>query len=586
MPDNTSVTEFIFRVAGTADINAATVAMKGADTVAKEHNATVVGGSQAQVAAIGMTRREWMRTGSEASYYLTLAASKTSALGGQVAQVTGLVTQLGESFMYSTGIGMGIAVIGLAVSAAANVITRAQEEIRAGIKATLKPVEDLKTALNELEKPSGGVARALYEVAGVSKVVAELLAAAAEKGGMWRDRLHEIESASRKAAQAELDYAEARRNLEWGTAILITRGGITATQAEADSLTKLGISLENAKWKAYELYWQKRLLIEATAEEIIVTGHAATAQEHYAHMVKQGLAMSQVDIKIELERRATLEQLWKTLQKFIGGVIKTSVEVSITRTEVTEADIKATAAGTYKDKWDEPRRQAEAMYKNGEIPWTSKWTQDMMAKYAVKPEDFAIGFGDFSLFQKPGFLEGYKSTDYWEKLQADIVNNIDKYIGKESLIGDAWDKAWENLMKDSVRMGQLTKLGIRTQGDLLEKLGLKPGGVDIGLQKAADFDAVLASIRESILSNIPPELYTTVYVTYKLPPIDTGAPPPGGGNATRPPGTGAPQEDRRLPIASTSQEDRRPSIIINATVANSMDLERLAYRLGRVYQRR
>ncbi len=577
MPDNTSVTEFIFRVVGTADINAATGAMFHADNVAKEHNATVVGGAVAQSNAIGMTRREWMRTGSEASYYLTLAASKTSALGGQVAQVTGLVTQLGESFMYSTGIGMGIAVIGLAVSAAANVITRAQEEIRAGIKATLKPVEDLKTGLDELEKPSGGVARALYEVAGVSKVVAELLAAAAEKGGMWRDRLHEIENASRKAAQAELDYAEARRNLEWGTAIMITRGGVAATQAEADSLTKLGISLENAKWKAYELYWQKRLLVEATAEEIIVTGHAATAQEHYAHMVKQGLAMSQVDIKIELERRATLEQLWKTLQKFIGGVIKTSVEVSITRTEVTEADIKSAAAGTYKDKWDEPRRQWEAMYKNGEIPGTSQWAQDMMAKYGMTAEDMSLGFGDFSLFQKPGFLEDYKTTEYWQTLQDDTIKNIDRYIGKESLVADTWDKTWDTIMKDPIRSKQLEGLGIRTQGELMEKVGLKPDGISVGLQKAKDFDEVMASIHESIVTNIPPELYTTVYVTYKLPP--GGGDGGGGGGGGSGGGGGKTGEGPVL-------EDKPSPIVINATVANSMDLERLAYRLGRVYQRR
>ncbi len=604
MPDNTSVTEFIFRVAGTADINAATTAMNGADTIAKQHNATVVGGSQAQVAAIGMTRREWMRTGSEASYYLTLAASKTGALGGQVAQVTGLVTQLGESFMYSTGIGMGIAVIGLAVSAAANIIIRAQEEIRASIKDTLKPVEDLKTALDELEKPSGGIARALYEVAGISKDIAGLMQLAAEKGGLWRDRLYEIESASRKAAQAELDYAEAWRNLQWGTAIAITRGGMAATQAETDAQNKLAISFENAKWKAYGLYWQKRLLIDATIKETDSIKEAVIAQKTYDYNIAQGnkslkeyltsldqyLAIldkiaasmkSQVNqavsaviqstqVTAQEQRRNDLlakqRDLWGEIDR-AAGEGKTGKQRQL-ESEMQAIEKELAVMGPYKDAWDELARQSDIIVRDGagrlaEFPKLSA----AMKKTGLDAAEFGKQFRSGAIFADfaPWELLGGGVGSGMEKLAKDAMMKLKEVIGTQQLNKAVSDEVWKE-MPDSMR-DQLRDMGIANLTDA-EK-------IQLGIRKANDFDATLLSIRESLLSAIPPTMYTTIHATWTYDKLGGGLPPGGGiiGNVPRP-GSAGPQEDRR------------PPIIINATVANDMDLERLAYRLGRVYQRR
>ncbi len=559
MPDNTSITEFLFRVQGTADINAATAAMKNADTVAKTHNATVVGGSEAQKNALGQTRREWMRTGSEASYYLTLVAGKTGQVGGQISQLTGLVTQLGESFMFGGIIGIAIAGVGLFISAIANEMKRAQEEI----KAVLKPIDDLKAALDNLEKPSGAVARALYDVAGISKEVAELMASAADKGEAWRDRLREIEQAARKAAQAEMDYATARRNLEVGMAA--AAASMFLTQAEIDNLNLLSISLADAKWKAYELAWQKKLLVDATVLEVAQTTRAATVQEHYNHMVKQGLALSSGQIAQILAVRNAMDALTKSIQ----GYIRSAVMSATVSTSVTGADIEATQAGRYIDKWDEARRRLEAIAQGTPITAYGEQFAAAFNKLGMSAQYAAGAFKDFSLFSDPRGMAFFSETGGMDALIQDAIDKLEQFVGKEQLMktvsAQVWDKLSENMKK------ALRDMGIESLSDV-DKAALE----SIGVRKAADFDATLASIRESILSNIPPELYTTIYVTYKT-STSGGAPlSPGGGiigNAPRPGGAGPP-------------EDRRPPIIINATIANNMDLERLAYRLGRVYQRR
>ena len=221
MPDNQAVVEFLAKVAGTSDVEALnnamkkadttakqhndsvkrgageqTAAMKKADTTAKQHNDSVKRGAGEQTAALGMTRREWMRTGSEASFYLTSIASKSGEAGKALGEATGMVTQLGESFMFGGGVGVAIAGIGIGVSLLSKALFEVSPEI--------KELDDQLKSIAEKDK----TAQTLAQISGATTEQAKQALIAAGASKQFADELLRLEQAATKTkGQQFLEWA-------------------------------------------------------------------------------------------------------------------------------------------------------------------------------------------------------------------------------------------------------------------------------------------------------------------------------------------------------------------------------------------
>ncbi len=103
-------------------------------------------------AAVGRGRREWMRTGTEAAYYLTTMTAGTGALSKELANSVQGITRLGESFLYGGGIGIGIALISTGIGAIANEMHKAEQAATEAKDKIVAPFKELTLAIQEMSK--------------------------------------------------------------------------------------------------------------------------------------------------------------------------------------------------------------------------------------------------------------------------------------------------------------------------------------------------------------------------------------------------------------------------------------------------
>lgn len=145
---------------------------------------------QNEAARHGMTRREWMRTGSEASYYLTMIAGKSGEAGKGLAQMTGIATQLGETALFGGAVGVAIGVIGLGISAVVGKVQEMEAESR-------KAAESWTQIRQEIE--------ALAPLKGVDKLAQDL--------GVTREAVEQYVRSGTGASALTLAYADASGEL-------------------------------------------------------------------------------------------------------------------------------------------------------------------------------------------------------------------------------------------------------------------------------------------------------------------------------------------------------------------------------------
>lgn len=199
MPDNQVAVEFLANVKGAAEVAALDGAMKKADTTAKEHNKTVEKHGQTTVNALGMSRREWMRTGSEASFYLQMIAGKSGEAGKSLGQMAGVVTQLGESAMFGGAMGVGIAAFAVGISALA---------------AKKPEIEALDNALASLGQPKATTG--LTQLLGVTEKQAAQMLEAAKESESYRKTLAALVHETEAAHSPTIKYVDAFGQLvEW-----------------------------------------------------------------------------------------------------------------------------------------------------------------------------------------------------------------------------------------------------------------------------------------------------------------------------------------------------------------------------------
>lgn len=144
--DDTALIKILYQTAGVGDVKAATAAVKDSEIAATRVSAAVKKSGEDHANALGMSRREWMRTGSEAAFYLTSMTGKTGEASSALTKMTGIATQLGESFMFGGGVGIGLAAVATAISA----VTAKQQEEAKAFQDAIKPSDDLVASINNL----------------------------------------------------------------------------------------------------------------------------------------------------------------------------------------------------------------------------------------------------------------------------------------------------------------------------------------------------------------------------------------------------------------------------------------------------
>lgn len=194
-----------------------------------------------------------------------------------------------------------------------------------------------------------------------------------------------------------------------------------------------------------------------------------------------------------------------------SGQFKSAVDRALTPTDVTQEDLDLTAVGKYKDKWDEVRREWDAMAK-GQGGTGGLW-DDAAARLNALGMDAGTAakkFKDFSLFADPANID--KAGVQMGVLAEDVQDQMDQMIGKFNLTQVATERVWDTLPQE--KKDALAKMGLEGADDATKALlGLAPSKMNV--EMASTFQTNLDAMKAAILNTIPPALSTTVYVTYQ-----------------------------------------------------------------------
>lgn len=138
----------------------------------------------------------------------------------------------------------------------------------------------------------------------------------------------------------------------------------------------------------------------------------------------------------------------------LTAAIKGAVEAAVTPTTVTDADKKATAAGTYKDKWDEFRREVEAVATGTPLgaygPKFEAALTALRTKTGLTLDQISTKFKDFSLFADKSNLQLIN----WDAVVGSTADAIQSIIGKFNVVS-AGVEAYMNSDEGKAQLPQL-----------------------------------------------------------------------------------------------------------------------------------
>jgi hypothetical protein len=429
-------------------------------------------GINENVNALGMSRREWMRTGSEAAYYMQSIVGSSGAAGQAIGRVTGMVTQLGESFMFGGAVGVALGAVSVGISAVA-----------ASIQAARKDADTFVAALNGMKK-SDDAAGSLARLAGISDTQAKAALDAASKNAAYRDRLIEIGKAAAEARDplAGLNQAVETAGSSAGMLATVIKAGFVGQITDwmgGSGVDAYNESLKESLGLTDQQIAKQRELREEIMHGADVASRRTSAATHYARQAKQDNAFimaqwqqQQDAIKANEDAAKKYADAVKQVADAQRSIMRGMVEKALSPTAVTDADKAAAALGKYTDKWDEFRRRVEDVAK-GIDP--SKYGADfakMFASLGMSADEAARRFKDFSLFADPKNL---KLVD-WRAMTADIGNQLLQLVGKANLMKEGFAKAWAGLSQS--QRSSLRELGIESAGDAKKAL---MGAADSGV---------------------------------------------------------------------------------------------------------
>jgi hypothetical protein len=560
--------------------------------------------------SLAMSRKEWMRTGSEVAFYAKAVTSAMGSSNNEIAKTIGVVTQLGESFMFGGGVGIAVAAISSLVGIIASELPKAADAAKKAADEIRKPFEETKKQIEDLAKLKGLDATA--KQIGVTKDALAQYIQATETSATKVDRLN--------TAQMNIAEVTARlKQMDEAEALMLMGKSTPATQLYNDSLGNLRAARQN------DIDYLKRQTLEEarlnttvvdeikgtqdlatqiaklppTMDEYIAAGAKIMSDDTFLQKYNDAKKLADAirDVK-QATNSAAASLAAAAFDKFKGAVSKSIT----TQTTITQEDIDATKAGKYQDKADEYRRRLEA------IAAGTANVDQYGAKFAsffnsinMGAQEAADAMKDFSFFSNPKNLEAFTANGGLDAIEADIQRQVDGIIGQSELMGAAMKAVWDKLPEEKKKA--LAKTGITTWEDL-QKNDLK-----LKILKDPAFDETLAAARDAVLSNFPPEMQTTISVNYTMDqagptlgekakdnggrPIDSNDSGQGKHGATfANGGIGVFNRDQSINvhagesywISGTQNQVAPPGVTINfngATVSTDRDMIRLAREVAR-----
>jgi len=354
------------------------------------------------------------------------------------------------------------------------------------------------------------------------------------KLGTARQKYDELKKAREewaKAAAVEKDMDDPGvkalydRQVEYLDRMLDKQAGVV-TEATAQYAAYINAGNE-MKHEASGWAGQLAVLNLQTTGETRVTAELTDAFVREAAALKNDAENAKVADKAWSDFMAKRQQAVGTLLNSVKTMFTGMLDKAMQPTSVTAFDEQEAALGRYVDKWDEFARRADAIAKGtNPLQYGADWAK-MFGSLGLSAEDAAKKFRDFSLFADPKNLE--LGLINFDAMSASVETQIDQMIGKFNFMQKATNEVWGKMSQG--QRDALLKMGIANADDFTKKMfGIEPTKISIG--KSDSFDAVLGSMRDAILTNIPPEMSTTVWVTYLTapPPATPGSPGGAGAN--------------------------------------------------------
>lgn len=486
--DNQAIIEVLYKTAGVNDVKAGTKAVKETDDAAKGVNKTVKDTANTHANALGMNRREWMRTGSEAAFYARTALGSLGAVDKGLTQSIGLATQLGESFMFGGIVGVTMA----AASTAIGFIIGEMQKAEQAAKKALESYEKFAKTLSDLDKLSSPLAQTMREQYNVTKEQAIAMAALAESNVTYRAavaaRNAEDERMVRTGqalgeAKKRLAQLEIEQTMAMGTGSAVGDEYNAVMDAQRTIIANLTAELTKLSGARQD---DIAAMTEQAAKSVVLYSRKRTlAQEERADINMLLYLQDEQAKKTKLQEDA-IYSLARAQRDLLSGMI----EKSLTPTSVTQKDLDDTKAGKYKDKWDEVRRRFEAIAGGGGAEFDAEAAQ--LKRLGLSASEAAEGFKDFSLFANDANLELIN----FPALETDVEKQIDSLLGKQKVMGKAFKEIYDKMPQ--AKKDALRELGVTKLSDLEKKsLGLAD---DIVLtpKQSDDFISNLQKYRKDI----------------------------------------------------------------------------------------
>lgn len=616
MPDNIAVIEVLYKCAGVGDVKAGTAAIRESETAAKSVGGTMGDVGKAHENALGMSRREWMRTGSEAAFYARTALSSLGQVDKGISQSIGLVTQLGESFMFGGVVGVTMAAVSTAIGLLIANIQASEEAARKSREQLVAPFVATREALKQLADMDNPIDRIAAAIPVTSKYLQEYV----QSSHLAAGEALELNDLLQRRTELESEILEKGKQASSFQMKLNELTQEERRSAEGRLLNQsLGIATGQLRMLGHELLANEHRQKELRSAIIGGTTELVNQQLAAEALARSAKTMSRMDDyytrQQDMKRDASLaaSRAFMTQKEAIEKLLiaeKKLVEGMVTQamapTTVTAEDMMAAQLGTYKDKADEFGRRLEAVIAGTDPNKYGARFRDQLKKaldIGLSPKELSEAFKDKSLFgMHPELID-----DLWdfEAMGDEVEKQINREFGTLLLKGKGVSQFFERAKNDPVLDSKLKALAIETSEDL-QKYFEDSGGLDISPKEAEDFIAKCQEIRGDIEANVGGDVSVNVLWNYvgggnntgrgTYEPTDTSRRERASGGSVlrgvsylvgeRGPELFAP--DRSGYVYSTKETREivnSPNVQMQVTVNTPMDLETLAYRLGKIYRR-
>ncbi len=533
MPDNTAIIEVLYKTAGVGDVKAGTAAIKESDAAAKSVGGTMRDVGKEHENALGMSRREWMRTGSEVAFYARSALSSLGQVDKGLSQSISLVTQLGESFMFGGVTGVAIAAVSTGIGALIGQIQASEEAARKAREGLVAPFIATRKELEQLagmEDPLAGIEQSIpagrkqiEDYARSSKGAAADLLDLSIKQEKLATTSKDLGEAQKRVTAMSVAWAETMRKHDRPEVIALARQQTEAAKTEYDVASHAFL---RARAEESELTTQVHDGILAFADqqaavEALTKANktASVNDDYYTRQIKMKDDAGKALNATYLTQKDLIEKLLIAEKNLVKGW----VGQALTPTTVTPEDMKAAEAGTYKDKPDEFGRRVDAVIAGTDPAKYGAKFQEQFKKAldtGMSPQEISAAFKDKSIFgEHPELVD-----DLWDfgAMGDVVVKEINKDFGSKLLMDEGIPKIFEKAKNDPVLAAKMKALGIETSDDLKKAFEDK-GGLDISPKEAENFIAECQKIRGDVEANIGGDLDINVIWHYTGgSPTDTG----------------------------------------------------------------